>query len=83
MRQFKAHSGFPAWTAAIELSWKGSDRIRLWLEVIPDDYYATQIYPALLQKAPLDRPATALIAKAAAVAAASPYRLFETELRRP
>lgn len=73
----------PLQTAAIELRWNGADRIRLWLEVIPDHYYATQVYPALLQNAPLDSPATALIAKAAAGAAASPYRLFETELRRP
>jgi hypothetical protein len=73
----------PSQTTAIELPWNGADRIRVWLEVKPDDYYATQVYPALLQDAPLDRPATALIAKAAAVAAASTYRLFETELRRP
>jgi len=73
----------PSQTAAIELPWNGFDRMRLWLEVIPDHYYAAQVYPALLQDAPLDRPATALIAQAAAIAAASPYRLFETELRRP
>jgi hypothetical protein len=73
----------PSQTAAIELPWNGADRIRVWLEVIPDHYYATQVFPALLQDAPLDRPASALIAKAAVTAAASPYRLFETELRRP
>ena len=73
----------PSQTAAIELPWNGADRIRVWLEVIPDHYYATQVFPALLQEAPLDRPASALIAEAAVIAAASPYRLFETELRRP
>jgi hypothetical protein len=73
----------PSRTAAIELLWNGADRIRVWLEVIPDDYYAMQVYPALLQDAPLDHPETALIAKAAVIAAASPYRLFETELHRP
>jgi hypothetical protein len=73
----------PSQTAAIELPWNGAKAIRVWLEVIPDHYYATQVFPALLQDAPLDRPATTFIAKAAAIAAASPYRLFETELRRP
>ena len=72
----------PSQTAAIELPWNGYDRIRVWLEVIPDYYYATQVFP-LLDNAPADRPATNLIAKAAAAAAASPYTLFETELRRP
>jgi hypothetical protein len=73
----------PSQSAAIELPWNGHDRVRVWLEVIPDHDYAMEVYPALLKDAPLDRPATALLAKAAAIAAASPYRLFETELRRP
>jgi hypothetical protein len=73
----------PSQTAAIELPWNGYDRIRVWLEVIPDHYYTTQVFPALLQRSPPDRPAANLIAKAAAIAAASPYTLFETELNRP
>ena len=73
----------PSQSAAIELPWSGHERARFWLEVIPDDYYATVLYPALLKDAPLDRPSTALIAKASATAAASPYRLFETEVHRP
>jgi len=73
----------PSQSAAIELPWNGHDRARVWLEVIPDYAYATEVYPTLLKDAPLDRPATALIAKAAAIAAAGPYRLFETELHRP
>jgi hypothetical protein len=36
-----------------------------------------------VQNAPKERPATNLIAQAAAIVAASPYTLFETELRRP
>jgi Cytochrome c554 and c-prime len=72
----------PGQTAAIELPWNGHDRIRVWLEVIPDHYYTTQVFPPLLQNSP-DRPATNLIAKAAAIAEASPYTLFGTELRRP
>jgi hypothetical protein len=73
----------PSQTAAIELPWNGHRRARIWLEVIPDHYYATQVFPDLLQNAPKDGPATKLIAQAAAITAASPYTLFETELRRP
>jgi hypothetical protein len=73
----------PSQTAAIELPWNGRQRARIWLEIIPDHYYATQVFPELLKSAPKERLATDLIAQAAAIAAASPYKLFETELRRP
>jgi len=73
----------PSQSAAIELPWSGYERARFWLDVIPDRYYASAFYPALLKDAPLDAPSTALIAKAAAIVAASPYRLFETEVHRP
>jgi len=73
----------PLETAAIELPWNGSDRIRVWLEVVPDDYYATAVYPDLLQTLPKDQEPSRLIAKAAADAAASKFSLFEFELRRP
>ena len=73
----------PSQTAAIELPWSDYLRIRVWLEVIPDRYYATNLFPALLQNASQDGPAAHLIAKAAAIATASSYRLFETELQHP
>jgi hypothetical protein len=73
----------PSQTAAIELQWNGHDRVRVWLEVIPDHYYATEVFPAFLQNTAQGGPATDLIAKAAAIVAASPYTLFENELRRP
>jgi hypothetical protein len=73
----------PSQTAAIELAWNGHQRAHIWLEVIPDHYYATQVFPELLQNAPKERPTTNLITQAAASAATSSYTLFDTELRRP
>ena len=74
---------FPGQSAAIDLAWGTSDRIRVWLDVIPDDFYAAQVFPALLQSLPADGQARQLALEASAAAAASPFRLFETELRRP
>ena len=73
----------PEQTAAIEMSWTGSARARVWLEVDPDDYYETQVYRELLQTLPHGGEAARLIAQAKSDAAKSRFRLFETELRRP
>jgi hypothetical protein len=73
----------PGQTAAIELDWDGSDRIWAWLEVIPDDFYTREVFPGQLDGFPLGSAARALILKASADAAASAFRLFETELRKP
>ncbi|MDP6572415.1 MAG: multiheme c-type cytochrome [Rhodospirillales bacterium] len=73
----------PGQSATLRLPWKGSRRITMWLEVYPDDYYDHQVYDALLTGLPAGGPAARLIAKADKRAAASRYRLFETELRRP
>jgi hypothetical protein len=73
----------PSQSAAIEIPWTGHDRVRVWLEVIPDFYYSSVVYPELLKNAPLDYPSTTLLAKAAANAASSSYTLFESEFNRP
>ena len=73
----------PSQSAVIEIPWSGHDRVRVWLEVIPDFYYAAVVYPQMLKDASLDQPSTALLVKAAAIAAASSYTLFETELESP
>ncbi len=73
----------PGQSAAIELAWNTSERIRLWLEIIPDDFYETEIYPDRLGRLdPASEPAR-LIAQAKTEAAKRSFRLFETELRRP
>jgi nitrate/TMAO reductase-like tetraheme cytochrome c subunit len=73
----------PGETASLELPWQNSDRIRMWLEVHPDDYYDHQVYAQLLGNLPAEGAAARLIAKADSQANASRYRLFETELKRP
>jgi hypothetical protein len=73
----------PGQSAAVELAWNGSDRIRAWLEVIPDDFYQHEFYPALIAVLAADSAAQKLIRNANADASASSFRLFETELRRP
>ena len=73
----------PGQSAAIELAWNTSERIRLWLEIIPDDFYETEIYPDRFGRLdPASEPAR-LIAQAKTEAAKRSFRLFETELRRP
>jgi hypothetical protein len=73
----------PGQSAAIEMPWNGYERVRVWLEVVPDDFYETEVYPGLLASLAADSEPGWLIAKARADAAASRFRLFETDLRRP
>ncbi len=73
----------PGETASLELLWQDSDRIRMWLEIHPDDYYDHQVYAQLLGNLPAEGAAARLIAKADSRASTSGYRLFETELKRP
>ena len=74
---------FPGETASLDLPWQSSDRIRMWLEVHPDDYYDHQVYDQLLRQLAAEGAPARLIAEADSQASASRYRLFETELKRP
>jgi hypothetical protein len=65
------------------LPWNGNDRMRVWLEVMPDDFYESEVYPGKLARLAPDGESMRLIAKARADATASRFRLFETELHRP
>lgn len=73
----------PGQSAAIELNWDGSDRIKTWLEVIPDDFYESHVFPDLIAAMQPDSDSWRLISEASADAANSHFRLFETELRKP
>ena len=73
----------PGRSANLYLPWDGSERIRMWLEVDPDDYYDHQVYDQLLDQLPAGGWPAQLIAEADARARASRYRLFETDLDRP
>jgi hypothetical protein len=73
----------PGQSAAIELAWNGSDRVQVWLEVFPDDFYENEVFPGLLDAMSPDSDARRMISAASSGAAASHFRLYETELRRP
>jgi hypothetical protein len=73
----------PGQSAAIELLWNGSDRVRTWLEIVPDDFYERDVFPGLLDSMPPDSDARRLIFEASAEAANSHFRLYESELQRP
>ena len=66
-----------------ELAWNGSERIHAWLDIIPDDFYAKQVFPELIAILPSDGEANRLANEALAAARASSFTLYETELRRP
>ncbi len=71
----------PEQTATLDIAWQGSKRVRMWLEIEPDDFYDNNVYNDLL--ASLGGEARKLIAKADAKASSSRYRLFETEVSHP
>ena len=73
----------PGTSAVLRLPWPPSGRVRMWLEVAPDDFYDHEVYDALMQQLAPGSAAAHLIAKADRRAETSAYRLFETELQRP
>lgn len=73
----------PGETATLDMRWPASGRVRLWLEVRPDDFYDLHVYDDLLRDLPEGSPAASLIAEADSRAEASHFRLFETELAQP
>jgi hypothetical protein len=73
----------PGETATLALAWGHHAKARVWLDVVPDDYYHERLYPALLAELDGAGPAARQVALADAAAAASAYRLFETEIDRP
>jgi hypothetical protein len=73
----------PGQTATLDIEWQGSDRVRVWLDVHPDDYYDHYVYDVLLDQQIATGAAARLISEADRLAQASRFRLFETELERP
>jgi hypothetical protein len=73
----------PGQSAVIELPWNASERIQVWLQVIPDNFYETEIYPDRLARASAGSAGAQLIMQAEAAAVKRSFRIFETELRRP
>lgn len=73
----------PGQAATLEVSWPASGRVRMWLEVHPDDFYDHDVYDALLRDLPKGTASAKLIAQADRQARESRFRLFETDLSRP
>ena len=73
----------PGQSAAIELAWNGSNQIRVWMEVIPDDFHEAEIFRERLETLPPGSDAARLITAARSQAAKSSFRLFEDDIRRP
>jgi hypothetical protein len=73
----------PGQSAAIELPWNGSNRIHVWLDITPDDFYATQVFPRLIGTFQADSEAKRLALQAEALANSSGFRLYDTEVHRP
>lgn len=72
----------PGETATLDMDWPESGRVKMWLEVHPDDFYDHSVYDVLLQQL-ADGPAAELIAEADRLAEANRFYLFETEVTRP
>ncbi|OHC75021.1 MAG: hypothetical protein A3G18_02330 [Rhodospirillales bacterium RIFCSPLOWO2_12_FULL_58_28] len=71
----------PGRSESLDITWGAARRVRMWLEIYPDDFYDHQVYDGL--KSSLKGEAAKLIAKADDDAGKSRYRLFETDLDRP
>ena len=73
----------PGETATLTFAWPPSGRVRMWLEVDPDDDYADSFYDEVLAMLPEGSPEAALIHQAVAWGRGNRYRLFETDVERP
>lgn len=73
----------PGQSASLDIGWPKSGRIRVWLEVFPDNYYETQVYPSILAGAPRNSEAAKLIAMAKEDASHGSFRLFQSEVHIP
>ncbi len=73
----------PDEVARLDLDWAGSKRIRMWLEVYPDDYYEKEVYGDLVEGYAANSPEQSLIKQAIARAQKSNFTLFETIVKKP
>lgn len=73
----------PGETAVLEIPWGDAQRVRMWLEIHPDDFYDHDVYDDLLRDLSQGSHAARLIAEAKTHASMGRFRLFETEIKRP
>ena len=72
----------PGETATLDILWGETGRVKMWLEVHPDDFYDHDVYDILLDQLP-EGSAASLISQANRDAVGNRFSLFETELERP
>lgn len=73
----------PKEAASLDLDWKDSHRIRMWLEIRPDDYYENEVYGDLVAGYADGSPEKALIEKAITLAKANEFTLFDVIIEKP
>ena len=73
----------PGEKASLDLDWEDSRRIRMWLDVRPDDYYEQEVYGDLVTGYADNSPEKGLIEQAITQARANNFILFDTIVDRP
>ena len=73
----------PGEAASLELDWGDSRRIRMWLDILPDDYYEHEVYGDLVAGYAAGSPEKALIEEAIIKARANNFILFDTIIKKP
>ena len=73
----------PNESASLELDWGNSNRIRMWLDVYPDDYYEHEVYGDLVTEYAAGSPEKALIEEAIIMARANNFILFDIIIEKP
>jgi hypothetical protein len=73
----------PDEAASVSLPWGGHAAARVWVEVVPDEFYHRHLFPQLLDGLDASSAAARKIAVADARAGSSAYVLFDTVVARP
>ncbi len=73
----------PNESASLELNWGDSNRIRMWLDIYPDDYYEHEVYGDLVTEYAAGSPEKALIEEAITIARANNFILFDIIIEKP
>lgn len=73
----------PGDVASLDLDWQDSTRIRMWLDIRPDDYYVQEVYGDLVRDYADNSPEKGLIEHAITQAQANNFILYDRIVKRP
>ncbi len=73
----------PDETASLDLPWGERREVKVWLDVLPDDFYHREVYPDVLKDLEGGSPPATFIRQAIGAAERSRFRLFERIVKRP